>query len=541
MSAGARRYDDRHKPILILFVAIFTVAAWFFAVHMTYEIPPDRRLMAYFYALLATTSKVELWLPPLLAFSFGMTIFIIIIVYTRTGFDGADFVMRLRGPRMVSPSELKDITTEWFTKQLTLMGIPVPTNREPVHFQVVGSTGTGKSQVIEDYLESAHKRKDRTIVIDPNGGFMSKFWQENDIVLNPFDARGIFWSIFNEIISPYDVEQFAVAMIPKSPNTEAEQWNAMARTIVAEVMLKLAKLGQTTTERLVYWLATATNDQLQNMLADTAAAGMFHGAEETLGSVRTVLTRYVTPHKFLSENLHSEEVFSIRNWLINGEGNLWVTWREDMLPALKPLISCWIDVICAASLSSKVGATKVIHLVIDELDSLEKLNYLVPAATKARKHKLRIFTGLQSYAQLDETNGKNDALTLRNSLRNTVSLGIAEMDTYTAEQISKGLGEHEVVREKHTLSSGAGGKASTTMQTDPEYMVKPSEIHGLPDLTGYLKFAGDIPFSKVRMTYKDRPTRIEPLILIDGKWTKSIAEQQAAKSLFKKIEQNVVV
>nr|GFD14127.1 hypothetical protein [Tanacetum cinerariifolium] len=207
--------------------------------------------------------------------------------------------------------------------------------------------------------------------------------------------------------------------IPRAPSTEQEQWNAMARTIVAETMGVLWRRAEATTDRLHYWLVEASNADLGQLLQNTPAAGMFHGADETLGSVRTVLTRYIAAHKYLEPPADDEIAFSIRDWLEQGTGNLWITWREDMLPALKPLINCWIDVICQSSLSSNVDNATDMHLVIDETDSLDKLNYLVIAATKARKHKLHIACGFQSYAQLDETNGKNDALTLRNSLKNS--------------------------------------------------------------------------------------------------------------------------
>lgn len=522
MSAGGRRYDDRHKPMLSLMILIMIVGAWFYAVHKTYAIPPDQRLMAYWHALLATLYEPKLWIPPAEALIFGLAIFVHVAMYTRTHFEGSNFITRLRGPRMVSPLELKDICKERFEKQLSFMGIPVPRNKEHLHFSVAGSTGGGKTQVIADYLESAIKRGDRTIVIDPNGGFMANFWKPGDVILNPFDQRAKYWTIFNEIKTAYDVEQYSVSLIPKSPSTEQEQWNSMARTVVAEVMLKLKRLGRGTTEQLVHFLTGVSNEALQTMLSDTAAAGMFHGAEETLGSVRAVLTRYVTPHKYLSDNIKEATPFSIRDWLENGTGNLWVTWREDMLPALKPLISCWIDVICASSLSSDVANAKDMHLIIDELDSLEKLNYLVQAATKGRKHKLHIVAGFQSYAQLKETNGENDAITLRNSLRNTASMGVAEMDTFTAEEISKGLGDHTVTRKRETLSDG---KRSTSIEQVTERVITPAQIHGLPDLTGYIKFSGDLPIARVTMRYKKRPIVTDALVMIQGAWTNVIQPQ----------------
>lgn len=525
MSTGTRRYDDRNKPSLVLMVCVLTIAAYVFAVFKTYAIPSNQVLKALPHIVVATVSDHRLWVPPFLTFIWSVLVFIVIESYNKTGFGFADYIQKLRGPDVASAAQLRDRCKEWGVKQLRFMGIPVPRSKEHLHFEAVGSTGSGKSQVIEEYIESAIERGDRIISVDPNGTFLSKFFRPGDIVLNPFDKRGQSWSIFNEIQTPYDVEQYSVSLIPRSPSTEQEQWNAMARTVVAETMLKLCRLKKTTTKDLHYWLVIASNEELGKMLSDTAAAGMFHGSDETLGSVRTVLTRYITAHKYLEDPVAGEVPFSIRDWLMKGDGNMWITWREDMLPAQKPLVSCWLDVICASSLAADESAAKELHLVVDELDSLEKLNLLVSTATKARKHLFHIFAGFQSYAQLDATNGKDDAMTLRNSLRNSCSLGVASKDTYTAEQISKSIGEHEVTRRRISSSAGTGGgKATISIEKTPEKLVYPSEIHQLPDLTGYLQFSGDMPIARVTMKYKKRPRIAEPLIVIQNKWTKAFSD-----------------
>lgn len=526
MSAGTRKYDDRNTPSLLLGVFVLTIVAWVFAVLKTFAIPQDKLLLAFGYAAAATPGDYRLWVPPLLAFLWAFGVFLLVINYTRTGFGFADFSNKLRGPDVASPGQLKDRCKDWFNQQLSFMGVPVPLTVEYLHFEIVGSTGSGKSQVIADYIESALKRKDRVITIDPNGTFMSHFFQPGDLILNPFDQRGQSWSIFNEIKTPYDVEQYAISLIPKSPSTEQEVWNAMARTVVAETMLKLCRLKLGQTKNLVYWLTVASNEELGKMLADTAAAGMFHGADETLGSVRAVLTRYVTAHKYLEDPVLGELPFSIRDWMEKGTGNLWVTWREDMLAAQKPLIACWVDVICECSLSSSIENAIDMHLVCDELDSLEKQNLLIQAATKGRKHKLHLFCGFQSYAQLDSTNGKDDALTLRNSLRNSGSMGVSEKDTYTAEQIQKALGKHVVVRDRVTISAGSmGGRGTMNRESVEEDLVLASEVHTLPDLTGYLKFSGDLPVAKVKVKYKSRPKVTEPLIMIQNRWTQAFSTQ----------------
>ena len=527
MSAGSRRYDDRHKGLMFLLVLLGSVGAWFWAAQRLYTLPHDQLARALYYAALSTPHTPLLWVPTTLAFIYGMIVFAVLAVYFRSGFEGADFAIFLRGATMASPAQLRDLTRNWFRPQLILGGIPVPIKIESQHYSFTGSTGSGKSQAIAEYIESALARgkprwyrpwakPERIVCVDPNGAFMEKFYQPGDIIINPFDERSRSWGIYNEIRVPFDVELFAVSVIPKSPSTEQEVWNAMARTITAEVMLKLWRLNRGTTDHLVYWLTMAPNEQLQEMLADTAAAGMFHGAEETLGSVRTVLTRYITPHKFLAAIETAQKEFSFRDWLDNGAGNVWITWREDQLSALKPLISCQFDVLCAAALSAPANRKRpATHLVADELDSLEKLNYVVQAGTKGRKHKLYIAAGFQSYAQLDDTNGKQAALTLRNSFRNTLSFDIADMDTYTAGEISKGLGEHEVIRKRET-----GGKnPTTTYDKEREPLVMPSQIHNLPDLTGYVKLSGRHPIARVTLQYKDRPKVIEPIVMAKNVWT----------------------
>jgi len=279
---------------------------------------------------------------------------------------------------------------------------------------------------------------------------------------------------------------------------------------VSETLLVLLRQGAGTTERLVHWLTTAGNDELKALLVGTPAAGCFHGAPDTLASIRTVLTQYITPHKYLPSGS-----FSFRDWLDQGRGSLWITWREDMLQALKPLISCWVDVSCASVLSMADAPDRRIHLVCDELDSLEKLNYIVDAATKGRKKGLRILPGVQSLAQLNRIYGREDAFTLRNCFRSVFLCGVGELDTYTAEEFSRALGDHTVVRRTGHRSTMGSGRTNALRQ-DTERLVSPAEFHLLPSLTGYVKFAGHYPVARVRLKYQTRPVVAAPMVMADG-------------------------
>ena len=182
--------------------------------------------------------------------------------------------------------------------------------------------------MIASFIDSI-KNTGRIICVDPNGSYLKNFYKKGDVILNPFDARGAGWSIFNEIKSRFDVEQFAVSIIPKSPDTQHESFNAMARVLVSETMLKIWEGMDEETDanaELFYWLNTAPTEDLFKFLEDTPAQSLF-GAAETYGSIKSVLTQYIKPHKYLSEG-----DFSIREFLENPKGgNLWITWRQDQL------------------------------------------------------------------------------------------------------------------------------------------------------------------------------------------------------------------
>lgn len=502
-----RRPDDVLRMYLLVMVIVLVVGAWVAEIFLLYDIKKIP-LKGLWYALKAMPEAPILWVGPILGLIVGIFLFAYCFMWFKTDFGGADFVKRLRGARMVSQKMLAS-STKKSGKQLTFGGVPIPKDVESTHFFVGGATGSGKSVCISEYMESALLRGDRVICVDPDGGFMRYFYKEGDKILNPFDERGEGWSIFNEIRSMYDCEQYALSMIPRSPSTEQETWNSMARTVVTAVLHILVQRNEGNSENLLYWLTKASNEELFELLKNTPAAGCFHGADATMGSIRTVLTNYITPHKFLERG-----DFSFRDWLDSGTGNLWITWREDMLQALKPLISCWVDVVCASILSLEEDRDRALHLVVDELDSLEKLNYMVDAATKGRKKGLRIVPGIQSLAQLDNTYGKNDALTLRGCFRTSYLCGIGELDTYTAGEFSKALGEHTVVRYEVSSSDGSKGSSKNrNSRTFTEPLVTASEIHLLPNLTGYLKLAGDYPVSKIKLQYKQREKVVESMIL----------------------------
>lgn len=433
------------------------------------------------------------------------------LLYVIDALDDRDRSVRfVRGARVVSDIELAQKTrAKPQQPQIEIAGVPMPFACEANHLLLAGSTNSGKSTAVDELLSFALARGDRCIVIDPNGHALSKFRAKGDTVLNPFDQRSPDWSIFNEYRKPYDFERFAKSVIPDTGDASAQQWHGYAQQLFAETTRALTQTGETSTERLLYWLTQAPSKELAALLSGSAASGLFEpGAEKALASTRFILSHHVGPFQYLRPG-----DFSLRTWLESGKGNLFITWREDMLTTLRPIVSAWTDILIASILTLPEEAPRPLWLVLDELASLERLTSLEAGLTKGRKHGLRVVAGLQSVSQLDALYGVHNAKTLRSCFRSVLALGCSNADPDTAKVISDGLGQRDVQRKQTSNSnSKTGSSTSTTWQRATEVAVLTSELMALPPLRGFLKFAGDYPIGKIRLVHKNYPLRVKPFV-----------------------------
>ena len=496
--------DDRRKAAA-LFVALAPVLSWL-ALARRAAGPGSISL----WALARLTASGER--PGLLvAFLGGLALAVLsLVLATRLrnpDFGGAAFRLHIRGTKVVGAARLSFASRERRASQIQVAGVPMPLSVETLHLLVGGSTGSGKSVLIREMAYSALLRGDRIIVADPNGDMLAKFHREGDVILNPYDSRGVGWTIFNEIRKEYDWRRFALSLVPRGQTKEEEEWCAYARLLLAETARKLALVGRRSVTELFRWTTIAHPDELKTFLAGTPAESLFVGADKALASARFVLSAKLPEHLAMPPG-----DFSLRSWLEDPRGgNLFITWREDMAEALRPLISAWVDVLCTSILSLGEDRERRVWMFLDELASLEKLPSLEDAATKGRKAGLRIVAGLQSTAQLEKIYGREEAQTLRSCFRSLVVLGGAKTDPRTCDDMSQSLGEHEVEREAYSKSRGAKGETTNAqLQRTRERVVLPSEIASLPDLTGYLAFAGDYPIARVKLRILRFQGRVPP-------------------------------
>jgi type IV secretory pathway TraG/TraD family ATPase VirD4 len=267
--------------------------------------------------------------------------------------------------------------------------------------------------------------------------------------------------------------------------------------------------GETTTERLLHWCTSAPARELAQLLVGTPTVGLFdEGADKALTSTRFVLAAHLSPQRFVRPG-----DFSLRRWVGQETGCLFLIWRADMQAALASLLATWGGITMNAVLTLPPDPQRRVWLVLDELAALGKVDGLEAGLTLGRKHGLAVVAGLQSTAQLDRLYGRESAVVLRSCFRNLAVLGFARSDPATCEELSRALSERELLRTELSRSWGAGGIGeSRALRQVRERLVLSTEIAGLPNLQGYLALTGDEPVRALRLTPAERDDVTEPFV-----------------------------
>jgi len=413
-----------------------------------------------------------------------------------------DGVAHHRGTRLETADAASKPASPGWDGTLTLAGISVAPLDETKHFKFIGTTGTGKSTAIRELLGGALHRGDRAVIADPDGGYLQRFYAANrgDVILNPFEPRSLKWDLFAEIRNPYDFDQLARSLIPDGAGDD-RPWRQYGQTFVAATMRQAHACRICDLTEFHRLLTTAPPDELRMLLEGTPAAPyLAAGNDKMFGSTRSVVTTAVAPLSYISTQ--EAAGFSIRRWIQEGRGVLFLPYRADQIAALRGLISTWMRIAIFETMSLSEGDAKL-WFVVDELDALGAIDGLKDALARLRKFGGRCILGLQSIAQVSGTYGRAEAETIIENCGNTLILRCSASEGGgTAQFASRLIGDREIIREQISRSRRPDEWLPTTSSSDhhhTEAAVMASEIEQLPDLTGYLKLASRSNWSKVQL------------------------------------------
>lgn len=443
-----------------------------------------------------------------------MIIFIIAWLYQRGKKQSEPSLVR--GSYLVDGPTLEElIKKKGKVSPYKLAGVPLPFGSERQHIQIVGTTGAGKTAVIQNLLTEIRAKGDRAIVYDKGGTYLSKFYREGkDVILNPLDVRGRAWNVWAEGGDKADLEALAQAIIPTPINNSSDPfWVNGPRIIFVSTAHELRNHPDRSNLMFLEYILKADLGKIHALLRHTEAEVLVSDKiQKTALTLKTVMVTYLKSLLYLK---NEGEIFSIRDWILNDEGSssLFISSEGRKHAALTPLISAWLNTATKELLGLKPNQNRRIWFILDEVDSLHVLPFLSSAEAEGRKFGGSFLLGYHGASQLRTTYGYDGATKLSNLA--STRLFLRQPEEADASYASKNIGDAEVEEVNESISYGANTMRdgiSVSKQKKREPLVLPIEIQTADDLTGYLRVKGDFPAAKVKIPYVDYPIIHEEFI-----------------------------
>ncbi|MBL4679328.1 MAG: type IV secretion system DNA-binding domain-containing protein [Pseudomonadales bacterium] len=446
---------------------------------------------------------------------FTLSVISISLVWSRVGRQKKKTKI-VKGTRLVTPKDLsKQIKKAKQASDLQLGGsrtsasVPLIKGKETQHMLIAGTTGAGKTNAINELLMQIRERGDRAIIVDSNGEFLQKFYQESDLIFNPLDKRSVNWNLWQECPKDRHINDFAECLIPQEGNDPF--WGKTSRLLFSETAKKLR--GTPSYSKFMDMALKKPLSKVESFYRDTlVAALMSPEAERTAASVRTSLTYACQGFALLqdcSEEGHYQPSWSIRKWMAQNSNEwLFLSCEVDQRALLKSLFAGMMGCASRALMNTPVadqqGDNEVLRtwFIIDELPSLDAIPDLPKAMAEVRKYNGCFVLGLQNISQLENIYGHHNTKTI-NSLTST-KLIFRLSDHETARHMSSFLGRQEVLEPSESISFGAHQMrdgVSLGSQRRTKTTVDETDIMALGDLQCYLTLPGNYPLTKLKFKY----------------------------------------
>lgn len=399
---------------------------------------------------------------------------------------------------------------------VTLAGVPLTAEDETMHVAVIGATGSGKSTALRALMADAVRRGDRQVVADPEGAAMTAFYRQGDIILNPFDRRCARWDLLAEIEQPSDYAFLAQSLLPHLGVGDHDQWITYAQQLLAAALESWVSHRSGSFDEFVTVLTIGNIATLKTLCAGTPAARYFEqGGERMLASILGTLAPTIGHLRYIAKL--EGEPFSIRRWVRNQSGSLWMPYAANQVAALRGVVSCWMNIAILETLSLPPDRNRRIWFQVDELDALGRIEGLKDAQARLRKFGGCVAIGFQSFAQVKAVYGEG-AHTIIENCGNLLLLRAGASDGGgTAKLASDLIGDREVERDDVSRSRTRGRFTSRSMSMQTKRSIEDaalaSEIMQLGNREGYLKRATNPRWAKVRfpfVAYRDRIMRLDP-------------------------------
>lgn len=403
---------------------------------------------------------------------------------------------------------------------LEVDGLKFPSGSELEHILIPGTTGTGKTQLIHKLLNRIlwgvdARTCEKALVTDSGGILASTRAYKKDLILNPFDQRSKRWNPFCEIENEWDYDFVAQSCVPTDgASGQAAEFRGYGQALLADIMRGLVRDKDPNPRMVQRLLSSQDPEVLQPYLAGSESIGFLTpGNDRYFASVAKTASDAIRSWS----RLDPDGDFSIRKWVREGTGCLFLVYQDAQLAVIRPLVGAWLSLAIREVLSLNPDDSRRVWMVMDELDSLGTVSGLSDALTRGRKYGLSTIAAIQSIAQLRQRYGKDGAEVLDACFVNKLILGQGSFED--AKHWSDYLGQVEEERVTRTQGSSRGqGQGSSnegwSARRDIRQLVLPGELQppALPKFCGYARISGMPEIRTFRFRPQSWPEKFSPFI-----------------------------
>lgn len=309
----------------------------------------------------------------------------------------------------------------------------LPVTEAVKHLAVIGAVGSGKTTLIQLYLQSLAPRfrpdwprPEQLIVFDGKcdvvpllAGLGLPPGHDHVYLLNPYDERGVAWDIAEGAQGSLMARHLATLLIPEEPRSQSRYFSDAARDLVYAVILALNKIAH---DRWTFRDLICALDSPERIRAITArharaqviARRLLDDDKHAFGVLSTIGTKIVPfePVAALWHSSRNRKPFRIREFL--QRPGVLVLGND---PVLRD--SIWpINALLLKALTQEIlrrGETRQPRhwFVLDEFPAMEKVDCIHDLLRRGRSKGAAVLLGLQGLEGLIEVyqeNGANDIL-----------------------------------------------------------------------------------------------------------------------------------
>ena len=371
----------------------------------------------------------------------------------------------------------------------------IPVTEAVKHFLVCGAIGTGKTTVIDLFLQSiaprfkpGRKKPEQLIIFDAKCDIIPRLAslgfsldedskKTNIWLLNPYDKRSATWSIAEAVKSPMMAQHFAALLVPEERNSNAPFFWTASRQLVYAVLLALNRIDKTDWSLRDLLCALSSRERISQITemhprAKEIAAAVLSDTQHSSGVISTLATK-LSPLEQVAALWHKppqERSFSIPTFL--ERPGVLILGNDPLLrESLWPINAMLLNSLSKHILRGPEVKVPKHWFVLDEFTAMEKVDSIQELVNRGRSKGASVLIGLQGIDRVNELYLETGANDLLEQLANKTFLRAG--GPKTGEWIERYFGKYRctepVYTEGWSRSSGPPGQSNTGQSGSVQY------------------------------------------------------------------------